>query len=381
MPFVQPESNLEYDISSAIKKMTTKELKKVGFLTGQGEPTLQQLGHVKEMLEKQYQVTAVDLTGGKAVPPDIAVLVVDAPDKPFKSWEKYLIDQYLMKGGRLAFLINKVSANLQNQMGRPENVNLDDLLESYGTRVNTDLIRDVSCAYVNAQQQIGNMVLPVTLPFYYLPTASDFDKSSPVVKDLGSVTFYFVSSVDTGMARSRGYTAQVLARTSKRSGRQEQYFYITPTMQPTADMFKESGIPLAVTLEGAFQSAYGSKPVGVDSAVAASVDTVNKVVSGKLSKIVVVGDGDFLQDQYSGGSKDNFLFASNIVDYLADDIGLASIRSRDSGVKPLDEVTDATRNWIKGINLAVPPLLVLFAGFARWRWRKGVRRRLESRVA
>jgi hypothetical protein len=225
------------------------------------------------------------------------------------------------------------------------------------------------------------MVLPVTLPFYYLPTASDFDKSSPVVKDLGSVTFYFVSSVDTGLARSKGYTAQVLARTSKRSGRQEQYFYITPTMQPTADMFKESGIPLAVTLEGAFQSAYGGKPVGVDSAVAASVDTVNKVVSGKLSKIVVVGDGDFLQDQYSGGSKDNFLFASNIVDYLADDIGLASIRSRDSGVKPLDEVTDATRNWIKGINLAVPPLLVLFAGFARWRWRKGVRRRLESRAA
>jgi gliding-associated putative ABC transporter substrate-binding component GldG len=325
-------------------------------------------------------VTSVDLTGGKAVPSDIAALVVDAPDKPFKSWEKYLVDQYVMKGGRVAFLLNKVSANLQQQMGRPENLNLDDLLEAYGVRVNTDLIRDVSCAYVNAQQQIGNMVLPVTLPFYYLPTASDFDKSSPIVKDLGAVTFYFVSSVDTSLARSKGYTAQVLARTSKRSGRQEQYFYITPNIQPTPEMFKESGIPLAVTIEGAFASAYASKPVGVDSSVAAAVDTTHKVVTGRLSKIVVVGDGDFLQDQYSGGSKDNFLFASNIIDYLADDIGLASIRSRDSGAKPLEEVTDATRNWIKGINLAVPPLLVLFAGVARWRWRKGVRRRLESRA-
>src|SRR5262249_16304846 len=162
----------------------------------------------------------------------------------------------LMKGGRLALLLNKVSANLQNQTGRPENLNLDDMLEAYGIRVNTDLIRDVSCAYVNAQQQIGNMLLPLTLPFYYLPTPTDLDKPTLVVKDLASVTFSFVSSIDTSLARPKGYTTQVLARTSRRSGRQEQYFYIAPTMQPTAEMFKESGIPLAATVEGAFTSAY-----------------------------------------------------------------------------------------------------------------------------
>ncbi len=380
LPVVRPESNLEYEISSAVKKMTSKELKKIGFLSGHGEPTLQQMGHVQEMLNKQYQVTTVDITGGKAIPPDIAVLMVVAPDKPFKSWEKYLIDQFLMKGGRIGFFLNKVSANLQGQTARPLNVELDDQLESYGARVNADLVRDASCAYVSLQQQAGAMIFQTQVPFYYLPRASEFEKSSPMVKDLSSVVFYFASSIDTSLARAKGYTAQVLVRSSKHSGRQENYFVINPQMQMTADMFKESGIPLVATIEGAFVSAFASKPVSVDSTLRGSVDTTNKIVSGKLSKMAVVGDGDFFQDQLSGGNKDNFLLASNIVDYLADDIGLAAIRARDSGTKPLDEVTEGTRSWVKGINLAMPPLLVLLVGIVRWRWRIGTRKRLESKA-
>lgn len=380
LPVVRPESNLEYELSSAIKKMTARELKKIGFLSGHGEPSLQQIGRVQEMLNKQYQLTAVDLAGGKAIPSDIAVLMIVAPDKPFKSWEKYLIDQYLMKGGRIGFFVNKVSANLQSQTARPLSVELDDQLESYGARINADLVRDVSCAYVGVQQQAGFMIIQNQVPFYYLPRATEFDKSSPMVKDLGSVVFYFVSSVDTTLARLKGYTTQVLVRSSKHSGRQENYFVINPTMQMGAEMFKESGIPLAVTIEGAFVSAFASKPVSVDSTVQASVDTTYKVVSGKLSKIAVVGDGDFFQDQLSGGNRDNYLLASNIVDYLADDIGLASIRSRNSGAKLLDEVTEGTRTWIKLINLAMPPLLVLFVGVVRWRLRIGYRKRLETRA-
>jgi ABC-type uncharacterized transport system involved in gliding motility auxiliary subunit len=150
-------------------------------------------------------------------------------------------------------------------------------------------------------------------------------------------------------------------------------------MEVKPEMFQESGIPLAVTVEGAFVSAFANKPVTLDSTVTAPLDTTNKQVSGKLSKIAVIGDGDFMQDQLSGGNRDNFLLASNIVDYLADDIGLASIRSRDSDVKPLEEVSEGTRAWVKGLNLAVPPLLVVVAGVVRWRWRASRRKRLEMR--
>ena len=379
VPVIQSTSNLEYEVSCAVKKMTSKELKKIGFLTGQGEPNLQQISRLQEMLSKQYQVTTVDLSDGKAIPLDIAVLMITAPTQQFKNPEKFLIDQYLMKGGKIAFMINKVNATLQSQMGQPLNVNLDDLLESYGIRVNTDLVRDASCAYVTVSQQAGFMVIQNQIPFYYLPRSGEFDKKSPIVKDLSSIVFYFASSIDTSLAKQKGLVVNVLLKSSKKSGRQENYFMINPTMQVTKEMFNESGIPLVVTVEGAFASAFGSKPIGNDTSFKSAIDTTNKIVAGKLSKIVVIGDGDFLQDQLSGGNRDNFLLASNLVDWLADDIGLAQIRSRDSGSKPLDEVSEGTKTWLKGLNLAFPPVIVIIIGVVRWRLRISMHKKLESR--
>jgi gliding-associated putative ABC transporter substrate-binding component GldG len=379
LPVVQNLDNLEYEISSTMKKMTSKELKKIGFLQGQDEPKLDAMGQLKEGLDKQYDVTTVDLTGGKAIPTDIAVLMVVAPDKPFKSWEKYLIDQYLMRGGRIAFLLNKVKMTLQSQQGSPINLDLDDMLESYGVRVNTDLVRDARCALVSVRQQEGFFVIQNQIPFYYLPNASDFSKTSPIVKDLSSVVFYFVSSLDTSFAKAKGLQVNMLVTSSKQAGRQESVFYINPTAQMTADMFKESYIPLAVTVEGNFTSAFADKPVGLDSSVAMMVDTTRKVTNGVKSKIIVVGDGDFLQDQFYGGNKDNIIFASNLVDYLADDIGLAAIRSREAQPKPLEEVSEGTRNLVKMADLGGPPALIILFGIFRWRWRASMRKRLESR--
>jgi gliding-associated putative ABC transporter substrate-binding component GldG len=376
---IQSTENLEYEISSAMKKMTSKEMKKVAFLSGHGEPNLQQMSKLQGSLSKQYEVSTVDLVGGKIIPDDISVLVIDAPTNPFKSWEKYLIDQYLMKGGKVAFLVNKVDVNLQNQRGRPLSLDLDDMLESYGIRVNTDLVRDISCAYVTVSQQAGFMVFQNQVPFYYLPRASEFDKTSPIVKDLSGIVFYFISSVDTSLARPKGLNPRVLVKTTSRSGRQENYFVLNPNQQFTQDMFKESGIPLVVTLDGTFSSTFQSKPIVLDSTVQATFDTTNRLITSKQTKIAVIGDGDFIQDQLSGGSKDNMIFASNLIDWLADDIGLAAIRSRESGDKPLDEVSEGTKIWIKGINLAMPPVLVIFIGIIRWRLRVGIRRRLEMR--
>jgi gliding-associated putative ABC transporter substrate-binding component GldG len=379
VPVIQSTSNLEYEISSAIKKMTSKELKKIGFLAGQGEAGLQQMGRLQEILVKQYQVTPVDLSTGKPIASDIAALMIVAPTQPFKNWEKFLIDQYLMKGGKIAFLLNKVNATLQTQAGQAMNLNIDDMLESYGIRVNTDLVRDVSCAYVTVNQQAGFMVIQNQIPFYYLPRVGDFEKSSPLVKDLSSIVLYFASSLDTSLAKQKGLKIDVLMRSSKKSGRQENYFMINPTMPVTTEMFAESGIPLLMTVEGAFPSAFANKPIGQDTSLKVPLDTSNRLFTGRVTKIVVAGDGDFLQDQYSGGNRDNFLLAGNLVDWLADDIGLAEIRSRDSGSKPLDEVSEGTKTWMKVVNLAVPPVIIILVGIIRWRWRIATHKKLQSR--
>jgi len=380
IPVVRSTSNLEYEISSAIKKLTSKELRKVGFLTGQGEPELDQFKRVQEILSKQYAVTKVDLTGGREISRDVAILVIAAPTRKFASWEKYLIDQYLMKGGRIAFFLNKVDISLQGQSGRPLDLDLDDMLASYGIRLNTDLVRDKSCAYVTVSQQAGFMVIQNQIPFYFLPRASDFEEGNPLVKGLNSIVLYFASSIDTSLARSKGLNTHVLLRSSAESGRQENVFMVDPMTPVTPEMFAEKGIPLVVTVEGSFVSSFANTPVTLDSSVTIPIDTAHKVLTGQsLSKIVVVGDGDFLQDQFSGGNADNFLLASNLVDWLADDIGLSQIRARNSGDRPLEEVSEFTRNMIKGVNLSVPPILVILIGVLRWLLRSSARKRIESR--
>ncbi|HLF13435.1 MAG TPA: Gldg family protein [Bacteroidota bacterium] len=380
IPVIRSTSNLEYEISSAIKKLTSKELKKVGFLVGQGQPELEQFKRLQEILARQYQVTRVEIAGGRSIPADVAVLIIAAPDRKFASWEKFLIDQFLMKGGRVAFFLNKVGITLQGQTGRPLDLDLDDMLASYGVRVSADLVRDRSCAYVTVSQQAGFMVIQNQIPFYYLPRASNFEETNPLVRGLNSVVLYFASSIDTGLARSKGLNARVLLRTSGESGRQENVFMVDPTTPVTQDMFAEKGIPLVVTVEGSFVSSFASTPVILDSTVNAPIDTASRVLTSRtLSKIAVVGDGDFMQDQYSGGNADNFLLAGNLVDWLADDIGLAQIRARNSGDRPLDEISDDARNLLKGVNLAVPPLVVILVGVVRWRWRVAARKRMELR--
>jgi ABC-type uncharacterized transport system involved in gliding motility auxiliary subunit len=83
-----------------------------------------------------------------------------------------------------------------------------------------------------------------------------------------------------------------------------------------------------------------------------------------------VGDGDFVRDQYLGGTRDNLTFLANLVDYLVDDAGLITIRSRDAASPPLPPVEEGMKPLIKGINLVLPPLLVILYGLFRWRmWR------------
>ena len=92
---------------------------------------------------------------------------------------------------------------------------------------------------------------------------------------------------------------------------------------------------------------------------------------------MVVGDGDFARDQFMGGSRDNLTFFANMVDYLVDDAGLITIRSKDASLPPLEQVSDGTKKLVKYANLALPPLLVLAYGVIRWRMRKARKKALE----
>jgi gliding-associated putative ABC transporter substrate-binding component GldG len=376
IPVIQNTSTLEYDISSTVKRLTSRTKKKIGFLSGHGEPGLNELNQVQQLLGRQYDVTTVDVSKGKAVPDEIAALVVMAPNTKFSDPDKFQIDQYIMRGGKVAFLLNKIDANLQNRFGRALDLNLEDMLENYGLRLNPDLIRDAQCANISIVQQQMGFSIQSQVPFPYLPMASAFSKENMMVKDLQGVVLFFVSSVDTANLSAKKLRGEFLVLSSGRSGRQSQVFMFDPLQRYTLDEFAEKNIPLAAVVQGSFASAYANKPVPTDTSAGVMAPAANPLAGSPETRIVLVGDGDFARDQYLG-NRDNLTFLANMIDYLVDDAGLITIRSKDITLAPLEQVSDGTKKILKYGNLIVPPVLVLAYGLLRWRMRKARKKALE----
>ena len=142
-------------------------------------------------------------------------------------------------------------------------------------------------------------------------------------------------------------------------------FMIDPFQRYTAADLAEDAIPLAAIVEGSFKSYFvGKQPAAV-------------VTTSPQTRIIVVGDGDFMKDEMLG-NKGNLTFFANIIDYLADDAGLITIRSKNVATPPLDQISDGTKRTLKYTNLIGPPLLIIVYGLFRWRKRVGLKKAMEA---
>jgi gliding-associated putative ABC transporter substrate-binding component GldG len=374
LPVVQNLGSLEYDISAAIKRLTTRVKKQIGYTTGHQEAELSEMKRANQDIGAQYEVVPVDLGSGDVkISEDLAALLVIAPQMKFSDSAKYQIDQYIMRGGKVAFLLNKMNASLQPKSqyeppsAQPINLGLEDMLENYGIRINEDLVRDQQCANITLVRQQGPFQMQSQIPFPYLPNAINMDQTNPIVKDLQGLIFFFVSSLDTTLAANKGLKTEVLVRSSGHSGRQSGFMMIDPYRRYTPEEFAESNIPLAVVVSGSFKSFFDGKSL------------VPQVTKSPKTRIIVVGDGDFMRDDFAG-NRGNPIFFTNIVDYLADDAGLITIRSKNVTPPQMEQVSDGTKKLLKYSNLLLPPLLVIGYGLLRWKRRAALKRTLESRI-
>jgi len=370
LPVIRNLGSLEYDISSAIKRLTSREKKRIGYTTGHQETALTSMQHANQELNAQYETVSVDLSSNTTeIPHDLAVLLIIAPQTKFSDTAKYQIDQYLMRGGKVAFLLNKMNIDLsaQYKVAQPVDIGLEDMLENYGIHINSDLVRDAQCASITVMQNQGQFQMRSQIPFPYLPNAVNVDRSNPIVKDLQGLIFYFVSSLDTTLAANKGLKAEVLVRSSKHSGRQSGFVMIDPFHRYAPEELAESNIPMAAIVSGSFKSFFEGKALVPQSTK--SPDT----------RIVVVGDGDFMKDDFAG-NPGNFTFFVNIVDFLADDAGLITIRSKDIAQPPLEQISDGTKKLLKYGVLLLPPFLVIGYGLLRWRRRISLKRSLENQL-
>ncbi|MEW5701133.1 MAG: GldG family protein [Candidatus Zixiibacteriota bacterium] len=372
IPVVQSTRNLEYEISSAIQKVTAKTLPTIGFLTGHGETDLaSQMQMVSQALSQLYDVEPVTIPAGEAIDPKVATLIICGPTDSVGAWDRYAIDQFIMRGGKLAAFYDPVAADLQQQTAVDRQTNWPEFLAHYGIRFQPGLVIDARCGQIAIMQQQGFIRYQNVVDFPYLPQVVHFNPDNLIGKDLEGVTFPFVSALDSTLADSMGFSFVPICWSSDHSGVRRSPYYVSPMQKFDKPDFDRAGMILAAAITGSFATAFpqgpppdaGADPTKIPAPLRAATD----------GRMVVVGDADFCNDQGSR-SASNLAFLLNIVDWLTKEGGLISIRSREVTSRPLAEVSEGTRSLVKYANVFGPPLLVVLVGVWRWQSRRRAKR-------
>ena len=357
----------------------------MAFITGHGSPEADQLAGLKNTILSKYDLFDVRLDGKKELVGYDAAIVAK-PREPFNETEKYLLDQYLMRGGKLIFFLDALSVNIDSALAEgtvaiPYETNLEDLLFKYGVRVNRNFVLDVNSGelpIVSGNFGDQPQIQMLTWPFF--PLITNYAKH-PSVRNLDAILTRFTSTIDT--VKAVGIKKTPLASTT-------QYSKILgpPVTVALNDLRDElnperfnGGIQnIAYLLEGRFTSLYANRlvPRGFDKNAF--------LEQGVESKVIVFADGDMITNDFDPETGEplalgveaftkttyaNEQLVLNILDYLVDDSGLIETRSREVKIRPLDKVKikQEKATW-QIINLVLPVVLILLAGAGKWFLRK-----------
>lgn len=395
--------SLEFNMANAIRKLSQSRKPRIAFIEGHGELTAKETADLGNTLIRDYVVERVmidgqlnSLTERKAL--DSAVtrivnkydaIIIAKPDTVIDDRDKFIIDQFIMRGGKVLWLIDPVFASMdsiQNNeatMGVVQDVNLEDQLFKYGVRINNDLIMDLTALPIPMRVgQVGGQAQIDFFPWYYFPVVTPLS-SHPVVNNLNAIKTEFVSSIDT--TRVANVKKTVLLKTSPYSRIVNTPAYISLRIlreEPDEIKYRGPGRPIAVLLEGNFESVFANR---VPPSIANDKD-IGFQQGSVPTKMIVISDGDMVKnqfhipngyplplgyDQFTGQTFGNKEFILNALNYLVDESGLISIRSRELILRMLDKKkADDNRLFIQLINVIVPVFLIVVLGIIRYFSRK-----------
>lgn len=371
IPVVQTTRNLEYEISSAIRKVTADKIPVVGVLAGHGEmDRANGLGMLVQAMGQLYEIRNITITPGQLIDSKVGVLLIAGPTESIGGWDQYAIDQFVMGGGRLAVFYDPVAAMLQEQQAVDRQTNWPEFLGHYGIGFKPGLVIDARCTRIGVMQEQGNLRFQNIVEYPYLPEVSEFNPDHLIGKDLEAVNFPFVSPLDSSRVEGTGLGFVPICWSSEHSGLRQAPYNISPMQKFVAADFNQPWQILAAAITGRFSTAFpeGAPP---DSTVNAAVlpPALREVVD---NRIVAVGDAECASDNAMRNPA-NAAFVLNVLDWLSQEEGLISIRSREVTVRPLEEVSDGNRILVKYANVFGPPLLVVIYGV--WHWQSRRRRK------
>lgn len=373
--------NLEYAFASAIKKISKNESGRIGFTEGHGELSDRQLSDAIKSLGDSYEVGRVDLnTIPFAGLDQLKVLIVAKPEQPFTEAEKYKIDYFLMKGGRIIWSIDQVSADLDSLRGSTEQLafakklNLDDMLFRYGVRLNYTLLADMNSAQIPVNVgEVGGQSQIQLLPWLFYPIFVPVS-THPLVKNLDGIRSEFPGTID--LISVKGIKSEVILSSSPFNRQLEVPVLLSLQMveqEPDPKQFQSDPKPFGVLLEGIFPSNFKNRPIPAGISEPLTIPEVPKP-----GKMIVLADGDIFKNQINStdGSSyplgfDRFTreqyanknFLLNAADYLYDDSGIISLRNKEIKLRLLDraKIRQEKIFW-QSLNIGLPLILLIACG-------------------
>lgn len=388
--------NLEYNFVTAIHRLTRPVKARVGFLLGHGELNKIDIYDIQMSLVDDYTVENVvldrninALTGrvqdlsdsSVTISNKYDVLVVPKPLTTFTDRDLYVIDQFVMYGGKILWFVDALDADMDSLQNQPQTfatrlpTNLEEMFFNYGVRVNPDLVMDYRCRGIPMMGADNRMQL---VPWYYFPTLVP-NSQHPIVRNLDVLKTDFVSSIDL---IDNDIDKTVLLTTSDHVHIKNAPVNIQLSdamIQVDEQLFNRSSLPVAVLLEGQFKSLYRNR-------LASSFTELSEIgyrpQCDKPTQMIVVSDGDMIRnstamseqgrypfplgyDRYTNVEFANKTFILNAINYLAGDEGMIDARPRNISIRRLDvaKVKDQ-RAFYQWVNIVVPVLFALLLAAA-----------------
>lgn len=372
---------LEYVFADAFSKLLTPRKQKIAIMRGNGElPDLNIADFIKT-IKPYYRVAPFTLDSVANNPigtleklNEYDLVIESKPTQTFTEQEKYVLDQYLMQGGKMLWLTEQVAFETdslfnpsQASFALPRTLNLDDYFFKYGIRINNELVNDLYSAPLILASGQGEDTQFNPYPWFYfpLPTAT---KAHPIVNNIEAVRFEYANPIDTLKNNINKTVLLTSSPTTKLDAVPRQLSLKALGQQPNLELYKDGEQPLAVLLEGSFTSVYENrlKPFNYK----------NNKNNSEATAMLVISDGDIIKnktngkqplelgfERYTGAAYGNKEFLLNSVNYLLDDTGLIDIRSKEISIAFLnpDKIADEKLKW-QLINILLPLVLLVIFG-------------------
>ena len=372
---------MEYEIANVLRKCVETKVKQVAFIDDHGELGRWDVADASQELKEFYAVTRIPLalqTPQSLMKND--ALIIAKPTTQFSEYEKFLLDQFVMHGGKILWLLESQIADMDS-MGRNAmfmtgsyDLNVDDMLFKWGVRVNPNMVQDLQCNAIPILSTLRNGTpQQKLLPWMFFPVAAPSQQNPHIiVKGIDPVFFQFASSIDTTSNKDIKKTILLTSSPYSRTvGAPVKVDLNMARTQPDPNMFTTGNAPFAVLLEGKFNSLFQYRP-------GAKTDALPYKPFIENGKMIVVADGDVIRnqrkestgeifplgyDRYTNQQFGNKRFLLNCMDYLCDDSGIIEVRAKEIKLRLLDKGKLKTERlkW-QLVNLFIPIAIMLIFG-------------------